>query len=244
MTDTFGDSGADGCHRSTVGGHHRFGLQEVRGNTQQYLNAACSGATVTSIIAGTKGEPSQLDALGPRTRLITLSVGANDAGFSAVATACNTVVAIPGAPPCPLALAAASARLTALITPGADGVSPLEQLYRTVLAESPRAELLVTGYPLLFPTAPSAACAAIDPLAQQTLNALTLTANAAIAAATARVGGTYVDLVPLFLGHSSCEADPRQSWINTVSLTDPVFSFHPNAAGQAAIAAALTAPAG
>ena len=240
LTDAFGDSGADGCHRSVLSGHRQFGLQQGRGEARRYLNAACSGATVASLVSGTRGEPSQLDALGRGTRVITLSVGANDAGFSTVATACNTLVVVPGAPPCQVALAVASARLTALTTPGPGGVSALEGLYRTVLAEAPRAELLVTGYPLLFPAVPSAACFAIDPVAQQTLNALTVTANDAIEAATVRAGGTYVDLVPAFLGHSSCETDPTRSWINTVTLADPVRSFHPNAAGQAAIANALS----
>lgn len=124
-----------------------------------------------TVLAGTKGEPSQLAAVGPRTRVVTLSVGASDAGFSAVATACNTLVVVPGAPSCDVAL--------------------------------------------------------------------TVTANAAIEAATVRAGGTYVDLVPVFAGHSTCEADPTRSWINGLLLADPVASFHPNALGQAAIADAL-----
>lgn len=42
---------------------------------------ACGGATIETLIAGDKGEPSQLDALSVDTELVTMTIGGNDAGF-------------------------------------------------------------------------------------------------------------------------------------------------------------------
>ena len=118
------------------------------------------------------------------------------------------------------------------------GVTPLEQLYRTVRARAPHARLLVTGYPLLFPTGAKASprCDVIRPEARQAVNAATLRLNAAAAEGARGTGATYVDLVQPFAGPSSCEADPAASWINTVVPQDVVASFHPNPTGQRAIA--------
>ena len=238
--DVFGDSNADGCHRSILGGHAIFGQAVAAASGTQYVNAACSGATTISLGTGSKGEPSQLAALGPGTGLVTLSIGGNDAAFSTVAAACNTVVPVPGLPSCAAALAASAGALQALTTAGPGGVSPLQLLHSTVQAQAPNARVLITGYPLLFPTgAPSAACSAIAPEAQQVINQATVQLNAAIAASAQQVGATYVDLSGPFSGHSSCENDPASSWIRTITPSDPVASFHPNVAGQVAIAAAL-----
>jgi lysophospholipase L1-like esterase len=241
-TNVFGDSGSDGCHRSALGGHAVFGESLAGHRGRGYVNAACSGATTATLVSGSKGERSQLDALGPRTRTVTLSIGGNDAGFSTVATACNTVQPVPGAPSCENALAGSAAALRALTSAPAGGVSPLEQLYRTVQARAPHARLVVTGYPLLFPTGTaSARCDVIAPQARTLVNQATLQLNAAAASTAAAVGATYVDLVRPFTGHSSCEADPGASWINSIVPQDPVLSFHPNAVGQRAITASLEA---
>jgi len=247
VTSAFGDSGADGCHRSVLSGHARFGALAVRRNAGRggagYVSAACSGATTVTLVQGFEGERSQLAAIGPRTRTVTLSIGGNDVGFSSVAAACNTVAPVPGAPSCATALAGSAAALQALTTAPAGGVTPLEQLYRAVRAKAPNARLLVTGYPLLFPTTATASprCAVIQPAARQAVNAATLRLNAAAAAGAEGAGAVYVDLVQPFAGHSSCEADPAASWINTIVPQDVVASFHPNATGQRAIAGALVA---
>ena len=239
-SDAFGDSGADGCHRSVLSGHAVFGLLATRAKDNRYVNASCSGATTASVVTGTKGEASQLTALGPRTRTVTLSVGGNDAGFGTVAAACQTV-AQPDEARCRGALGLAGQGLARLTTPGTGGVSPLEQLYRTVRDRAPHAQVLVTGYPLLFPAAESASpvCDTVFGFARQELNRLALQANAAIAATAERTGAVYVDLVAPFTGHSSCEENPARSWINTLTPQDPVASFHPDRAGQRAIACAL-----
>lgn len=245
VTNAFGDSGADGCHRSVLSGHATFGELAMRKAFPRrgtgYLNAACSGATTVTLVQGFKGETSQLAAIGPRTRTITLSIGGNDVGFSSVATACNTIVPVPGAPSCATALAGSAAALQALTTAPAGGLTPLEQLYRTVRAKAPNARLLITGYPLLFPTTAvtSPRCNVIRPDARQAVNAATLQLNAAVAAGAKGAGATYVDLVAPFAGHSSCEADPAASWINSIVPQDVVSSLHPNATGQRAIAGAL-----
>ncbi|GAB7192213.1 SGNH/GDSL hydrolase family protein [Kineococcus sp. NUM-3379] len=238
--DALGDSGADGCHRSVLSGHAWFGFLAARGKPGRYVNASCSGATTADVVTGSRGEASQLSVLGPRTRTVTLSVGGNDAAFGTVATACQSV-AQPDEARCRVALELAGQGLARLTTPAAGGVSPLEGLYRTVRERAPRAEVLVAGYPLLFPAADAASpvCDTVFGFAREELNRLALAANTAIAATAERAGAVYVDLAGPFTGHSSCEENPARSWINTLTPQDPVASFHPNRAGQRAIACAL-----
>src|SRR5690348_11840806 len=42
---------------------------------------SCSGATTDSILASWRGLPAQIDAIGPATRLVTITVGGNDVDF-------------------------------------------------------------------------------------------------------------------------------------------------------------------
>jgi lysophospholipase L1-like esterase len=57
-----------------------------------------------------------------------------------------------------------------------------------------------------------------------------------------RRGFRYVGLVDTFRGHPSCN-DDADDWINDLHLTDTGESFHPNEAGQRAIARRLAAVA-
>lgn len=90
----YGTSYANGCDRSDVA--------EVRSAPtvgQAQINLACSGATTANIFRAShggrsfKGEAPQADQLAAvaahyRVRLIALSIGGNDLGFSDVITAC------------------------------------------------------------------------------------------------------------------------------------------------------------
>jgi len=52
--------------------------------TQRHLSLndqSCSGATTESMLARWRGLPAQMDAVGPATRLVTITVGGNDVDF-------------------------------------------------------------------------------------------------------------------------------------------------------------------
>jgi hypothetical protein len=146
-------------------------------------NATCSDAT-TSDVADT-----QLSALNPGTRLVTLTVGGNDLGVSLVVRTCITMPA-----DCEEAVLKAGKQLPML---GSD----LIDLYGDVADAAPRARIVVTGYPhLLEPTAP------FDPALIAALNfptdELNRTIREAVTAAYASgINIFYVDVTAAFEKH-------------------------------------------
>jgi lysophospholipase L1-like esterase len=193
-------------------------------------NAACSGAT-TSEVANT-----QLSALNPGTRLVTLTVGGADLDVSRVLDACTAEVPSD----CPGEIG----RVFALLGDCPEGVSSLDsnltKLYAAVADEAPRARIVVTGYPLLFepPLPPTDPRAAIN----RATTLLNCVIERAVAAQPTDVNIHYVDVTAEFAGHGiGCGCtDP---FIH--NLPDPE-AFHPNAAGYRAYADAIKAelPAG
>lgn len=191
-------------------------------------NATCSGAT-TSEVADT-----QLSALKPGTRLVTVTVGGNDLGFAGLAAKCLTGTEAD----CRDAIQIAVGRLGML---GGD----LTDLYAEVADEAPKAQIVVTGYPLLFePPAdgdPNEEIINAFNEATALLNATIKQAvGAAQAVAAARDDGVeivYVDVTAAFEGHGIGSLDP---FINGPTPGVPgAVPFHPNADGYAAYADAI-----
>jgi lysophospholipase L1-like esterase len=166
----------------------------------------CAGATTSVVVA------TQLAGLDRRTKLVTLTVGANDLGLDAVTAACL------GGPieACLAAIAAAQANL-----------GPLAASLTTTLAAireaAPNATVVVTGYPLLF-DAPQAGTV------QALVNEGTVALNDVIEATVMAAGSgfLYISVEEAFTGHGLGSADP---WIVSLPAVD---AFHPNVAGYAA----------
>ena len=95
---------------------------------------------------------------------------------------------------------------------------------------APRAEIYVTGYPILF-QAPSAICPASLDLFDQANAAL----NAAIQEVAEANDATYVDVADDFTGHGICHGPA--SWI----LPSGTAALHPTERGQEAYAEAVEA---
>jgi lysophospholipase L1-like esterase len=203
------------------------GLLDSEQSIHLRANAACSGATTSSVAT------TQLSALKPGTKLVTLTVGAADLGLSAVLTACT-----PGASDaCTAAINNALALLA--VPPGGESVlfGRLTDLYADIAdAASHKALIVVTGYPLLFSPVPDDPNLAIKLQINAATTALNATIQQAVAATRATgVNIVYVDVVPAFLGHGIGGAVP---FIN--ALPDPN-AFHPNDLGYQAYAAAISA---
>jgi lysophospholipase L1-like esterase len=169
----------------------------------------CVGATVEDVVT------TQLGGLDLRTRLITLTVGANDLGLAAVTAACLTGTV----EQCDAAVTAAEANLATL---GPDLVGAL----MAIRAAAPKATVIVTGYPLLLdPVLPQASAVNDGIIA---LNSVIETAVEA-----AGPGFVYVDVTDEFAGHGIGSLDP---WI----VLPPNFdAFHPNPAGYDAYATVI-----
>lgn len=235
---------------------------------------------------GQWGEGAQLDRLS-RDRgtdvpidLVTLGIGGNDANFERVLKVCVSGFGNGNSDRgCEAgAYAEYSKGLELLLEGGtitvqsdgtwhwctaecdgaADVVVPR---YRDILADIGRrastAQLVVVGYPRLFPTIPPASCTvganrlgaySLSAKKMQTLNTLGDLLNDTISgivkqAAEDGVKVAFADPRSAFAaGHSVC--DTEDPWVNGLvfdSLRISPFSFHPNAAGQAALAEVVKA---
>jgi lysophospholipase L1-like esterase len=199
--------------------------------------------------------------LRPDTTLVTLTIGGNDARFPDVVTAC-TESAVAGSD-----CSGTSYYLTRLN--GAVDPSPLYQFepqviqslqshlydaYAAVSAAAPNADIIVLGYPRIFPgdQNPTGPCS-VDAVATLGipvvlfLNQMGDLLNQEISGAVAQVKATganihYIDPNSAFTGHEICSSSP---WINGVvseqtsgsgTSAPGTDSFHPTAAGQQAFA--------
>lgn len=171
-------SNVDGCHRSVTAYPVLVAtrLKLDLGQFESYGSGgfvACSGATSEGLLKGEDGEPSQLSALSPETRWVTVTVGGDDLHYSDVLIACLGVRAsavIGGVTmaytqsgvmrqgsTCGDYLTTANSLLETT-----HGVSKeeteLEHVYEQIFVHAPHAELAVLNYPQLFTQSPPGFC--------------------------------------------------------------------------------------
>ncbi|PRY41565.1 SGNH/GDSL hydrolase family protein [Umezawaea tangerina] len=193
--------------RSWARNHPAFTLKDM----------TCSGATIADV------ENTQLGALGTATRLVTITVGGNDVGFTDSVTTCLT-----GSDDACGNAAYASAWRAQLVVP-----PKLRALYAQVKDRAPNARVVVLGYPRLVDPG-TGSCGAITPSAtkRQWLNYAADQTSDGIRSAAGDAGVTFVDVRPAFADHQACGTAP---WINGVDLSHYSEIFHPNHDGHAGV---------
>lgn len=215
---------------------------------------ACSGAAIAEVTQ----QVQQLAGIaGAGDRLITVTVGGNDAGFADELV--NCLVSF-------FSCTRREAELTALIS---SLRQPLVQLYDSVQAAAPGDEVIVGGYPMLVPDpAVRSDCDALTGLLsnseRQMIRRLGVLLNDVIDAAAAEAGveSASDEVAAVFDGHEACANDPgdwlyglKISWAAGSEPTSATTataeqrwevasefvrdSFHPTVNGQAAYAVAF-----
>lgn len=181
--------------------------------------AACTGAATADVVA------NQLKALTPATTLVTITVGGNDLGFVDVMTTCT----LGGDKSCVNRVKQAKEFIESGLP------AALDTTYAAIRQAAPNARLVVVGYPRLFEDVSK--CRSLSHTKRTAINTAANLLSDVTAKRAASAGATYVDVRDEFSGHGVCAATP---WIN--GLTSPTSnSYHPNKAGQAGYAQALTA---
>lgn len=176
---------------------------------------ACSGATTADVGS------LQLSAVDSTAAYVSLTVGGNDAGFTAVLTEC--------------AKPAWASNCTGAIDKAVriiDDVLPakLLSLYSAVRSRAPKATVVVAGYPRVFNGQDCNAMTWFSPTEMTRLNATADRLNSRIATAAKAAGVRYSSPTAAFVGHAVCDAP---EWVN--GLSSPVVeSYHPNRAGHSA----------
>jgi len=183
--------------------------------------AACHGATVSSVLSG------QLGTLNAETGYVTIMVGGNDAGFSAVIAQC----ARPWPYRCTNNINGANNYIRNIL-PGT-----LDTLYTQVRTRAPNARVVVVGYPRLFNGEQCNLLSRISPAEQSALNATADLLDTTIAGRAAAHGFGFADARGAYNHHAICD---DAEWLN--GLSNPTSeSYHPNRQGQAGYADVVAA---
>ena len=209
------------------------------GLNHTFDDVTCSGATTNNYWNPQGSKAPQADALTHRTRLVTLTMGGNDVGFSSVLATCARVAATDReGTPCKQHFTADGKDVLA------DRVATMEGRVHDVLADikrrSPHAKVIVVGYPALFPD-DGVGCAEV-PFAKGDfayLRDTTKQANAALRrqATADGVNASYADTYTPTVGHDMCR--PREErWVESLTPAADTAAAHPNASGQFAMAVA------
>jgi hypothetical protein len=206
-------------------------------------DATCGGATTADMtgsqtITGGQYGP-QIDAVGPRTAVVTLTVGGDDLGFSDLIKNC---LALTPFGPTSVGLTCRDHydpgghdQLTTLLDGAASRLSTtLERIHQV----APRARVFVVGYPAILP-ATGDGCWPVMPFTltdADYLRSTELSLNAMLAQVAGANRAAYVDTYTPSESHNACQS-AGQRWIEPVIPTQPAAPVHPNAAGEAGLAA-------
>ncbi|MBO3740272.1 SGNH/GDSL hydrolase family protein [Actinoplanes flavus] len=177
--------------------------------------AACVSATTIDVAT------RQVTTLSPETDLVTITAGANDLGVKQVLLACQSPARTAA---CRTGYAAIDRRLSSTLP------RDLARMMRAVTTAAPKAQIVVTGYPLPFARTRRCAGVPVQPALRTRSNQVIHRLNVAIAEAARQSRVRYADVARPFAGHELCTARP---WlIGTEGIRDDTV-LHPTAAGQA-----------
>ncbi|MBP6581632.1 MAG: SGNH/GDSL hydrolase family protein [Sphingorhabdus sp.] len=195
---------------------------------------SCSGATTQHVLRG--GQVflgPQIDALGPDTQLVTLTIGGNDIGYVGDLTfmAFRNRGGFTGA-------------LAGLVWHGAKPAQDrnFSKLQRDLVASlreikrrAPKARVFVVPYPAILPESDTCAKLGIDDHQAAVMRSVGLRLFEVTRAAVQEAGATFVDLTDASTGHNACAAEP---WVNGSAPASGA-AFHPTLEGAKGVAAQI-----
>ncbi|GAA2986001.1 SGNH/GDSL hydrolase family protein [Streptomyces fulvorobeus] len=207
-------------------------------------DVTCGGATTVHLTTSQNPTaPPQYDALSADTDLVTLTVGGNDVGFASIIVRCVGLGLLnPSGSPCRTSYTWTG---TDTLARTIDDVAPrIAAAVDGIRARAPQARVLVTGYPAIVPD-DGTNCPSVVSIAKRDapwLRDIHKRLNSVIAKQAADRGATYVDTYSKSVGHDVCKPAATR-WVEPL-VTSAAAPFHPNAAGERAMADAVLASVG
>lgn len=189
-----------------------------------FTDVTCSGATIANLTKAQLGLPPQVNALSTRTNLVTLTIGANSAGWAKLAVKCGLKSLEPGSPCKNLDDGAILRKIDTLAKPYANG-------FAAIRAKAPNARIVVAGYLRITPEG-GRSCWPRIPLAKGDLpyfDKAERRLNGVLRKSAQAAGATYVDVYRMSIGHDVCAAEP---WVNGLISDHWGAVYHPNAVGM------------
>ncbi len=177
---------------------------------------ACAAGTTEDVL------DHQLKRFPRAVRLVTITIGGNDAGFADVVSTC-----LFGTPSvCKRRVDSASRFIRTKLT------ARLRRTYAAIRRRAPKARVVVAGYPRLFAERRCSGAGGIDVGEQRRLNAGSdLLARTIAREVRKHARFRFADVRDSFDRHGLCSSSPRITGINNGSIFS---AFHPNPAGYVA----------
>jgi lysophospholipase L1-like esterase len=225
-----------GCLRSD----HNFAHLAAATLGRSLADVSCSGAKTDDMTAPqdvTLGpNPPQFNALTTDTQVVTLQIGGNDIGFTSILQNCAT--ANPFAHPC----------RDRYVVDGRDTLADkiaatapkIAAVLQGIHARSPGARVFVVHYAAILPETGSG-CWPQVPIAFTDvpyLRSVEKKLNAMLAEKAAANGARIVDDYTASIGRDACRSASTR-WVEPLVPGNAAAPFHPNARGEAGIAAVV-----
>jgi lysophospholipase L1-like esterase len=210
-----------------------------------FVDAACSGAGVKEMVNSQQTylgtNPPQLSALAPDDAVVLLTLGGDDIGFLNVLHTCMklSITHLGGGSPCKSHYT--SGGTDQLAAKVAAESAKMAAVLGAIHARAPQARIVLVGYPDLFPQ--SGGCWPKVPITNGDiayLGDIGTQLNAMLASTAAAAGATFVNTYTPTIGHDICQSGAAK-YVEGLVPTSLTVSFHPNARGQAAMAAQVLA---
>lgn len=203
---------------------------------------SCSGAKTNHMTEQQNVEPGpnppQFNALDAETKVVSLTIGGNDIGFSEVAQSCITLN--PFSTPCKDKYdAGGHDQLAERIAQTAPKVAAVLQ---GIHVRAPNARVFVVNYPAIFPES-GYGCWPQEPIGFGDVPYLRSTEqslNAMLATQAAANNATIVNWYQASIGHDSCKSSSVR-WVEPLVPNELAAPIHPNKAGMQGAATALVA---
>lgn len=214
-----------------------------------FTDVSCSDATTLALTEPQRqGDsviaPPQFDALKRDTRLVTMGMGGNDAGYGSIRNTCVLLsLTNPWGSPCRDRYTSGDSDELADSVKAA--AVKIGQALDGIHARSPRATVLVVGYPTILPDTGDG-CFPMVPVAKGDvpyLRNFIKSLNAALEQQAKSHNARFVDTYKPTIGHDVCQPTGTR-WVEGIIPTSPAAPVHPNALGEQAMAKAALAVLG
>jgi lysophospholipase L1-like esterase len=203
------------------------------------VDMSCSGATIRQVVDG--GQiflPPQIDAIGPQTRLVTLTGGGNDVAYVGDLMLISTKRA--GGFRGWLADMFAADPLPVDRRPFSQLSATMTRTIAAIRQRAPQARIVIITYPAILPATGTCPALGLSDAEAQLMRAV----GARLDQLTRKVARDEnilsVDMANLSQGHDVCSDEP---WVLGAFPSNGT-AFHPNAAGASAMARATAAALG
>jgi lysophospholipase L1-like esterase len=221
------------CARST----HNYAQLVAASLGMTLDDVSCSGATTENVaMVAQLGNPLQIKAVTPDTRLVTITIGGNDVNYALSLSACGNDGSQGRS--C-LTSGDVNRDTVAGLLENVEG--KLTTMLKAIQAAAPDARVYLVGYPMVLPD-PAIPCSPDVPMQAgdaEFLGQVGAKLQAAFVAAAAAAGVHFVDVYTASRGHDAC-APPDQRWI-VGQATPGSTAYHPNALGMSAQADLIVA---